>query len=94
MITPGTWQKSSYSGGDANCVEVGAWQKSSHSTDQANCAEVSAWHKTSYSSGSGANCVEVAAAPLVVAVRDTKDRDGGQLTLPAPAWSAFLTTQR
>ncbi|GAA4541057.1 DUF397 domain-containing protein [Amycolatopsis samaneae] len=94
MITPGTWHKSSYSSSDANCVEVGAWHKSTRSTSQANCAEVSAWHKSPHSSGDDANCVEVATGSLVVAVRDTKDRDGGQLTLPAPAWSAFLTTQR
>ncbi|MFD9894155.1 DUF397 domain-containing protein [Amycolatopsis sp. NPDC059027] len=27
-------------------------------------------------------------------VRDTKDRDGGTLILPATAWSAFLHAQR
>ncbi|MGW5366103.1 DUF397 domain-containing protein [Actinopolymorpha pittospori] len=48
------------------------------------------WRKASYSSGAGSNCVEVGVAPGVVGVRDTKDRDGGTLAVPAPQWSAFL----
>lgn len=55
-------------------------------------ASDAAWLKSSYSS-TEANCVEVAVAPVVVEVRDTKDRDGGTLTVPAAAWSAFLRTQ-
>lgn len=47
------------------------------------------WRKSSYSGGSGGNCVEVADAASVVAVRDTKDRDGGTLTFAAGAWAAF-----
>lgn len=35
------WRKSSFSGSDANCVEV-AWRKSSFSGSQSNCVEV-AW---------------------------------------------------
>jgi hypothetical protein len=51
------------------------------------------WRKSSYST-TEANCVEVAVAPVVVGIRDTKDRDGGTLTVPAAAWSAFLRAQR
>jgi hypothetical protein len=34
-----TWRKSSYSGGQSNCVEVG-WSKSSYSGAQSECVEV------------------------------------------------------
>lgn len=50
-----------------------------------------AW-RTSTLSGANGDCVEVATnLPHVVPVRDTKDRDGGTLTFPAAAWSAFVT---
>ena len=39
------------------------------------------WHKSTRSCGNGGDCVEVAVnLPGVVAVRDSKDRDGGNLT--------------
>jgi Domain of unknown function (DUF397) len=38
------WRKSSYSGGNGNCVEVG-WRKSSYSGDNGNCVEVG-WPST------------------------------------------------
>lgn len=66
------------------------WQKSSYSGTQTECVEVALWSKSSHS-GSQGECVEVAVSPRLVAVRDTKDRTGGTLTLPAPAWTAFLT---
>ncbi|MDH6113406.1 transcriptional regulator with XRE-family HTH domain [Kitasatospora sp. MAP12-15] len=51
------------------------------------------WLTSSYSQGDGGECVEVAlnlAAPDgVVPVRDSKDRQGPQLTFNAAAWSAF-----
>ncbi|MBG0565805.1 DUF397 domain-containing protein [Actinoplanes aureus] len=48
------------------------------------------WHK-SRRSGAEGNCVEVADnLPHVVAVRDTKDREGGTLTFPPEVWSAFI----
>lgn len=34
------------------------------------------WRKSSHSSGTGGECVELASAPGVVAVRDSKDPDG------------------
>ncbi|MFJ4678689.1 DUF397 domain-containing protein, partial [Kitasatospora sp. NPDC088783] len=50
------------------------------------------WFKSSYSGGGGA-CVEISTAYAqshgVVLVRDSKDRDGSYLTLPATAWGAF-----
>jgi hypothetical protein len=50
------------------------------------------WRKASYSSGNGGNCVEVVRAGSAVAVRDTKDRDGVTLGLPASAWAAFVAS--
>lgn len=50
----------------------------------------SAWVKSSYSGGNGA-CVEVASpAPLVVAVRDSKDPHGPALSFTPASWSAFV----
>jgi hypothetical protein len=48
------------------------------------------WRKSSRSSGDGNNCVEVAALPYGVAVRDSKNPDSGYLTLATPAWAALL----
>jgi Domain of unknown function (DUF397) len=53
----------------------------------------SAWRKSSYSGGSTGNCVEVGGSDTVL-VRDTTDRDGFTLSVPAVAWSAFLSTVR
>jgi hypothetical protein len=47
------------------------------------------WRKSSYSGNGGGNCVEVANASPVVLVRDTKNRDGGVLSIPADAWARF-----
>ena len=49
------------------------------------------WRKASYSNGSGA-CVEVGRTAGNVAVRDTKDRDGIVLAVPAGAWQRFTAT--
>jgi Domain of unknown function (DUF397) len=49
-----------------------------------------AWQKSSYSSAQG-NCVEICTSqPGVVAVRDSKDRYGWELTVSERAWSAFV----
>ena len=48
------------------------------------------WRTSSYSSANGGNCVEVASnLPGVVAVRDSKDREGPPLAFSGRAWSAF-----
>ncbi|WP_436519583.1 DUF397 domain-containing protein [Actinoplanes sp. HUAS TT8] len=48
------------------------------------------FRKSTRSNQDGA-CVEVATnLPRVVAVRDTKDRDGGTLVFTSEAWAAFL----
>jgi hypothetical protein len=49
------------------------------------------WHKSRYSNGQ-ANCVEVARnLPGIVAVRDSKNPEGGVLRLSCEAWTAFLS---
>jgi Domain of unknown function (DUF397) len=49
-----------------------------------------AWQTSSYSGGQG-NCVEICTSqPGVVAVRDSKDRCGWELTVSERAWSAFV----
>ncbi len=49
------------------------------------------WRKSSYSGNGGASCVEVASnLPGIVAVRDTKDREGGTLGFTADDWRAFI----
>jgi hypothetical protein len=49
------------------------------------------WHKSTRSGGNGGQCVEVADnLPHIVAVRDTKNRDGGTLTFTPDAWIAFV----
>ena len=48
------------------------------------------WRKSSHSSGTG-NCVEVAGADRLVAIRDTKQGGRGpMLELTEVAWRAFL----
>lgn len=48
------------------------------------------WHKSARSGANG-DCVEVADnLPHVVAVRDSKDPDGGTLTFSPAVWSSFV----
>lgn len=47
------------------------------------------WSTSSYSGSGGGNCVEVTVQPDVVHVRDSKDTDTGQLTVPHTTWAAF-----
>ncbi|MEU0910955.1 DUF397 domain-containing protein [Streptomyces althioticus] len=49
------------------------------------------WRKSSYSgSGDGNACVEVASLPARTAIRDSKSPARGTLTVPAPAFAAFV----
>jgi hypothetical protein len=47
-----------------------------------------AWRTSTYTQKD--NCVEVADAPGVSAVRDTKYRDHGHLAFQTPEWRAFV----
>ncbi|MEU7383796.1 DUF397 domain-containing protein [Streptomyces sp. NPDC042207] len=48
------------------------------------------WIKSSYSTAEGPDCVEVAAVPEHILVRDSKNPDGPRLALPPATWAAFL----
>lgn len=48
------------------------------------------WFKSSYSAGDGGQCVEVAARPARVHVRDSKDTTRAALAVEPTAWTAFV----
>ncbi|WP_373690019.1 DUF397 domain-containing protein [Saccharopolyspora gregorii] len=50
------------------------------------------WFKSSRSSASSNACVEVRLTERSVSVRDSKDPDGGELSVRHDAWAAFLAT--
>jgi hypothetical protein len=56
--------------------------------------QVDNWRKSSRSSANGGECVEAGSAHGIVAVRDTVQRDGVTLTVPAGAWTVLLGTLR
>jgi hypothetical protein len=48
------------------------------------------WRKSSWSANSGSeSCIEVASADAVL-IRDTTNRDGLTLSMPATAWKRFV----
>jgi Domain of unknown function (DUF397) len=47
------------------------------------------WRKSSYS-GNGGDCVEVGTGTGIVAVRDSKDRQGPLLGFTPDEWRAFI----
>ena len=51
------------------------------------------WRTSTYS-GQGQDCVEVRLGAAEVGVRDTKNRDGGQLAVPPAAWQAAIDRLR
>ena len=49
------------------------------------------WRKSTFSGSNGGGCVEVARnLPGIVAVRDSKDREGPALVFTPDEWHAFL----
>jgi Domain of unknown function (DUF397) len=52
------------------------------------------WRKSTCSGGNGASCVEVGTTVCGVAVRDTTDRAGAVLAVPAGAWRVLLAEVR
>jgi hypothetical protein len=54
-------------------------------------ADELAWFKSSYSTSDGPECVEIAATPRAVHVRDSKNRQGPRLAFGKAEWSAFVS---
>jgi hypothetical protein len=52
------------------------------------------WRKSTYSDANGGSCVETASGDGAVLVRDTTDREGVTLSVPADAWARFTATLR
>jgi Domain of unknown function (DUF397) len=52
-------------------------------------SSMNTWRKSSYSGSSGNDCVEVAKSDNTVLVRDTANRAGAVLAVPADAWHVF-----
>lgn len=52
------------------------------------------WRMSSYTTGNGGDCVEVACLLGLVAVRDSKNRDGGTLCLSLSQWHGFLAAMK
>ena len=52
------------------------------------------WRTASYSGSNGGECVEVASTDEAVLVRDTKNRAGATLSVPANAWQAFIAAMK
>ncbi|RAY12419.1 DUF397 domain-containing protein [Actinomadura craniellae] len=50
------------------------------------------WRRSSYSGSNGGNCVELAAFPGMVAIRDSKDPNGPVLLAPPTTLRAALRT--
>jgi hypothetical protein len=50
------------------------------------------WRKST-TSGDG-NCVEVAAVPAAVGLRDSKDQQGPVVAMAPAAWTAFISEVR
>jgi hypothetical protein len=51
------------------------------------------WRKSTYSGNGGQDCVEVAGNGTVL-IRDTANRDGVTLSVPADAWAKFTASLR
>jgi hypothetical protein len=52
------------------------------------------WFKSSHSSSEGGMCVEVAAGPTAIHVRDSKHAQVPQLAFHITEWSAFIGSLR
>ncbi|MFE7897645.1 DUF397 domain-containing protein [Streptomyces sp. NPDC057424] len=50
------------------------------------------WFKPSYSSGEGGACVEMAAHPAAIHIRDSTTPSTPHLTIAPATWTAFLST--
>ncbi|WP_078947767.1 DUF397 domain-containing protein [Streptomyces griseus] len=51
------------------------------------------WFKSSYSGDEGGNCLEMAAQPRAIHLRDSKNPALGYLTIAPSTWTSFLRSQ-
>lgn len=93
MIT-NNWRTSEASGPQGNCVEAGsAWRKSTHSAG-GDCVEAGrAWRTSSICHHNG-TCVEAGQVNQLVALRDTKDRARGMVTMSRTSFAQLLSGLR
>ncbi|MGI8332837.1 DUF397 domain-containing protein [Actinomadura scrupuli] len=73
------------------------WRKSNHSSGQGgNCVEVAQarWRTSSTSGQGGADRVEVAGLPGIIAIRDSKDPYGPVLAFDNATFGRFVATIR
>ncbi|MGW1077182.1 DUF397 domain-containing protein [Streptomyces sp. NPDC002537] len=48
------------------------------------------WFKSSHSGTESGDCVEIAALPQAIHIRDSKRTDGPRLAIGAPGWARFI----
>ena len=76
-------------------ISASDWRKSTYSGGNGgSCVEVGTWRKSTHSGSNGASCVEVGTTVTGVLVRDTTNRAGAALTIPASAWRSLLAEVR
>lgn len=63
-----------------------------HGTDEPDLSRAP-WRTSTYSGGNG-DCVEIAELGTVIAVRDSKDRQGPKLVVGADEWRGFVADVR
>ncbi|MBT2208448.1 DUF397 domain-containing protein [Actinomadura sp. NEAU-AAG7] len=51
-----------------------------------------AWRKSTHSGGTGGECVEMASAPGLVAIRDSKDPDGPTLVVSRDDFASLVSS--
>jgi hypothetical protein len=67
------------------------WHKATYSgANGGDCVEVGVWRKATHSGGNGGDCVEVATSDTEIAVRDSKDPAGPNLSFTPSAWRSFM----
>jgi len=81
-------RNSSHTGqGGGLCVEFGeTWLRSSHSANGTTCVELTEAWRAAHSRDEGATCVQVQPPVGLVAIRDSKDPDGGMLVVSRRAF--------
>lgn len=52
------------------------------------------WHVSSHSANTSGNCVEVGPGGATVGLRDSKDRDGGAITVRRDTFTALVRAVR